>query len=88
MQPKYEQLLRDEGVPVELFQTRFIEITDFSNHPSALKNLTLIRTKLVEVVKEECNRIHSELSQMDCTDDVYSRFLLCGQVWQLVIQVM
>ena len=51
---KYEQLLRDEGVPVELFQTRFIEITDFSNHPSALKNLTLIRTKLVEVVKEEC----------------------------------
>lgn len=70
-----------------IVQTRFIEITDFSNHPSALKNLTLIRTKLVEVVKEECNRIHSELSQMDCTDDVYSRFLLCGQVWQLVIQL-
>ena len=84
---KYEKLLRDEGLPIELFQTRFVEITEFSTHPSALKNLTVIRTRLEEIVKEECNRLHSELSQIDCTDDVYSRLLFCGQVWQLIIQL-
>ena len=72
-----------------LFTTTFFLLTPQrqDNYTVTLPYLQLLCEQLSTLLQDECEKLRKEFLQGDCTDDVASRLLRCGQVWQLLLQL-
>ena len=84
---EYAAELQQMDIPCNLLTCHFAALRTFNRSKQSEEALALITHSLQQLIQGECERLESQLAQMDCTNDLCSRILFCGQLWQVLLQL-
>ena len=84
---EYPEELQQMNIPCDLLSCRFALLQKVDRSEQAKEALSVVTISLQQLIRGECERLESQLGQMDCTNDLCSRILFCGQLWQILLQL-
>ena len=84
---EYAEELQQMGIPCDLLTSHFVTLRKVNRSEQVKETLAVVADSLHQFLQGEWEKLESQLAQMDCTNDLCSRILFCGQLWQVLLQL-